>query len=186
MERNDLVVYDASVNDVNGGSLRVFVTHKENDIEKTKSYKDIFELESSMCLNRTEIYERFFESVCNMRRKVKDYIQDEHEKGNLVIGLGASTKGNVLLQFFGINKELLLYISERDIDKVSLRTLGTDIELISEDKARELHPSCMLVLIWFFKDEILKREKSYLQNGGKLLFPMPDCYLVTQDGECKI
>ena len=104
----------------------------------------------------------------------------------MVVGLGASTKGNVLLQFFGLDRNWLPYISERNPDKVSLRTLGTDIELISEESARALSPSCMLVLIWFFKDEILKRERSYLEQGGKLLFPMPYLHLVTQDGERRL
>ena len=103
--------------------------------------------------------------------------------GQTVIGLGASTKGNALLQFFGIDKHLMPYISERNPDKVGLRTLGTDIELISEERARELDPACMLVLIWFFKQELLRREQSYLDRGGALLFPMPYCHLVTEDGE---
>ena len=122
----------------------------------------------------------------NLKVKINGYLRDETEKGNLVVGLGASTKGNVLLQFFGIDKQVLPYISERNPEKVSLRTLGTDIELVSEERARELDPSCMLVLIWFFKDEIIKREKQYLEQGGKLLFPMPYCHLVTRDGEAPL
>ena len=121
--------------------------------------------------------------VADMKRQVTDYIRREKDAGNLVIGLGASTKGNVLLQFFGIDKEAMPYISERNPQKVSLRTLGTDIELVSEERARQLNPSCMLVLIWFFKDEIIKRERQYLEDGGKLLFPMPYPHLVTKDGE---
>ncbi len=75
------------------------------------------------------------------------------------------------------------YISERNREKVGLGTLGTDIELISEEKARESEPGCMLVLIWFFKEEIIRREHSYLEGGGKLLFPMPYCHVVRSQGE---
>ena len=183
MERNGLSIYDASLNDVNGGSLRVFVTHQEKQKAKTPAYYRIIEEEQMLGLAEARTCQKFFDQVHELKTKVNGYLQRETEKGNLVVGLGASTKGNVLLQFFGINRELLPYISERNPEKVSLRTLGTDIELVSEERARELNPCCMLVLIWFFKDEIIQRERQYLQRGGKLLFPMPYCHLVTRDGE---
>ena len=64
--------------------------------------------------------------------------------------------------------------------------LARNIELISEERAHELHPSCMIVLIWFFKDEVIKREREYLEKGGSLLFPMPYCHVVTKDGERRL
>jgi hypothetical protein len=183
MERNGLSIYDASLNDVNGGSLRVFVTHREKQKAKTPDYYRIFEEEQRLELAGASPYRKFFDQVHDLKAKINGYLRNEAEKGNLVVGLGASTKGNVLLQFFEVDKGLMPYISERNPEKVSLKTLGTDIELVSEERARELNPSCMLVLIWFFKDEIIKREKQYLEQGGKLLFPMPYCHLVTKDGE---
>ena len=87
------------------------------------------------------------------------------------------------IQFFNITKDLLPCISERNPEKVGLRTLGTDIELISEETARAMNPASMLVLIWFFKDELIKREKEYLKMGGRLFFPMPYPHLVTKEGE---
>ena len=111
---------------------------------------------------------------------------EEIKKGGLVIGLGASTKGNVLLQLLGIGKDLLPYISERNQEKVGLRTLGTDIEIISESDARKLNPSTMLVIPWNFKNEIISREKEYVNNGGKLLFLMPYPHYITKNGETKL
>ena len=78
------------------------------------------------------------------------------------------------------------FISERNANKVGLRCLGTDIELISEKKARSLKPKVMLVLPWYFKDEIVKREKEYIENGGQLMFPMPYPHIVTNKGEVKL
>ena len=88
-----------------------------------------------------------------------------------------------MLQFFDIDKHVLPYISERNPDKVSLRTLGTDIELVSEHRARQLKPDVMMVLPWHLKSELMRREKRYLENGGKLLFPMPYPHIVTRCGE---
>ena len=115
----------------------------------------------------------------------RDGLFIKNESG-LVIGLGASTKGNMLLQFFGIDKNILPYISEKNILKVGLRTLGTDIELISEKNARLKRPSAMLVLPWYFKSEIVKRENKYLSAGGKLIFPMPYAHYVDSNGDHKI
>lgn len=186
MERNGLSIYDASTNSVNGGSLRVFVAHSESRKRKTENFYRLIAEETAMRLSETATYEEFFNRVCELKKKIRDYVCTEQKSGHLMVGLGASTKGNVLLQFFDIDNHLLPYISERNPEKVSLRTLGTDIELISEERARQLNPSCMLNLIWFFKDETIKREASYLQKGGSLLFPMPYCHVVTRDGERRL
>jgi hypothetical protein len=186
MERNGLAIFDASVNDVNGGSLRVFATRRENPRKKTEGYHRVLGAEEKMRLSDKKTYEDFFEQVCELKKVITNYIRCETERGAQIIGLGASTKGNVLLQFFDIDRQHLPYISERNPEKVALRTLGTDIEIISEEKARELNPDAMLVLIWFFKDEVIRREREYLDRGGKLLFPMPYCHIVTGEGEQRL
>ena len=108
------------------------------------------------------------------------------KKNEIVIGLGASTKGNILLQHFGLGKNKIPFISERNSNKVGLRCVGTDIELISEEKARSLKPKVMVVLPWYFKEEIVKREKKYIDNGGELMFPMPYPHVVKKKTEIKL
>ena len=186
MERNGLTVIDASTNFVNGGSLRVLVTHKENSKPKSKRYEEILSEEEKWNLEEIDTYDDYRQKINEIIGKTKKFIMNELENGRLVIGLGASTKGNVLLQICGIDKNLLPFISERNKDKVGLRTLGTDIEIISEEKAREINPSAMLVIPWNFKEEILSREKNYIQNGGKMLFLMPHPYYVDKFGEHEI
>ena len=100
--------------------------------------------------------------------------------------MGASTKGNILLQHFGLDKSKIPFISERNLEKVGLKCLGSDIELISEEKARSINPAAFIVLPWNFKDEIIKREKEYINNGGKLMFPMPYPHVVSSNGEEKL
>lgn len=186
LQRNGLSIFDVSTNDVNGGSLRVFATSSDNRREQTGAFHLQMDMEKSMGLLDTKTYQDFFDRVLDMKETTNAFIQAENDQGNMVVGLGASTKGNVLLQFFGLDSNALPYISERNPEKVSLRTLGTDIELVSELQARKLEPSAMLVLIWFFKEELIKRESQYLENGGKLLFPMPYCHVVTKDGETRL
>ena len=186
MERNGLTVIDASTNFVNGGSLRVLVTHKENGKSKSKRYEEILTEEEKWNLEKVDVYVDYRQKINEIIEKTKKFIMNELENGQLVIGLGASTKGNVLLQICGIDKTLLPFISERNKDKVGLRTLGTDIEIISEEKAREINPGAVLVIPWNFKEEILDREKNYIQNGGKMLFLMPHPYYVDKFGEHEI
>ena len=186
MEKNGLTVIDASTNFVNGGSLRVLVTHKEKNKIKSQRYQEILSEEEKWSLDKVDVYTEYKQKINEIINKTKKFIMNEIDGGQLVIGLGASTKGNVLLQICGIEKDLLPYISDRNKDKVGLRTLGTDIEIISEDKARELNPSAMLIIPWNFKDEILEREKDYIQNGGKMLFLMPFPYYIDKLGEHKI
>lgn len=187
MSRYDMQVFDASINDVNGGSLRVFVSHKKsNGRPVSAGLKKLYAAENKMSLHDPDTYRSFGAKINNLKKITRDFIISERQKERLVIGLGASTKGNVLLQYFNIDKKLLPYISERNTEKVGLRTLGTDIELISENKARALNPSAMTVLIWFFKDGIIKREQNYLKKGGKLFFPMPYPHIVTKNGEQKL
>jgi len=186
MEKNGLTVIDASTNPVNGGSLRILVTHIENNKPKSKKYEEVLSEEEKWELQNINTYNNYEKKIQDIIKKAKNFILKEINNGGMVLGLGASTKGNVLLQICGITKELLPYISDRNEEKVGLHTLGTDIEIISEEKARELKPSSMLVIPWNFKEEILKREKNYLEDGGKLFFLMPYPHYITSDGEIKL
>ena len=137
-------------------------------------------------MNESDTYVEYGKRIQNIIEKSRNLILNETQKGGKIIGLGASTKGNVLLQICGFDKKLLPYISDRNEDKVGLRTLGTDFEIISEAAARKMNPSYMLVIPWCFKEEILEREKAYIQNGGKMLFVMPYPYYVDKNGETKL
>lgn len=183
MEKNGMTIFDASTNAVNGGSLRVMVAHKEAKRAKSSNIQYLLLKEKVLGLEKPETYKVFSKLIDINVQRVKSYLGKQ--KG-LVIGLGASTKGNVLLQICGIDKKTLPYISERNDFKVGLKTLGTDILLISEEKARKMKPSCMFVIPWNFKQEIVDREKGYLQKGGKLLFIMPYPYALTSSGETRL
>lgn len=183
LDRAGLRIIDGSLNDVNGGSLRAIVVHRDDPRAETQRLEALRAAEAKLGLSDAGTYRRFFAEIDDLKRRTRDFIERATDRGELVIGLGASTKGNVLLQYYGLDKRLIPCISERNPEKVSLRTLGTDIELVSEEQARALKPAYMLVLIWFFKEEIIRREQDYLAAGGKLLFPMPYLHTVSKDGE---
>ena len=186
----NLKIFYAETNDVNGGSIRFYVCKKKcNKYEKKEFQIELLKLrdeEKKYQLNNEKTFLKFQKTIDDLKYKVTSYIDNILRDKKIVIALGASTKGNILLQYFGLGKDKIPYTSERNPTKVGLRCLGTDIELISEDKARQLKPTAMLVLPWYFKEEIIKREKKYIEEGGQLLFPMPFPHVITKDGEIKL
>lgn len=182
MKRHDLEIYDAIENNVNGGSVLVSITHGGLK-QKSNNYIKLLEEENNLLLTDPETYNNFYNKIMDLKLTVLNYIDNLSKHKRNIIGLGASTKGNMLLQLFGINKEILPYISEINPTKIGKKTLGTDIELISEEKTNKLKPFCKLVLPWYFKEEIIEREKKYIDAGGLLLFPMPYVHLIGRDGE---
>jgi hypothetical protein len=98
--------------------------------------------------------------------------------GKRILGYGASTKGNVVLQFCGITEKQVMAIAEVNTEKFGAFTPGTHIPIISEAEARAMRPDYFLVLPWHFKDGILRREQEYLSQGGKMIFPFPEIEII--------
>lgn len=185
-KKNGLTIFEAETNFTNGGSIRVFARHTTKNIYISPNIKKILIAEKEMGLDLIKTYSMFERKINDLAKWVKKYLSKEKEKGGMVIGLGASTKGNVMLQVCGVDNKLIPYISDRNKSKVGFKTLGTDMKVISERKARNLKPSLMLVSPWYFRDEILKREHKYLEEGGNLLFVMPYPHILNKFGEKKL
>ena len=129
-------------------------------------------------LDSLEPYDAFRKRVFNHRDALRAMLQQFKAQGHTVAGLGASTKGNVMLQFCGITPELLPVIGEVNSDKFGCYTPGTLIPIASETDVRALHPDAMLVLPWHFRDGFIRREQAYVKSGGKLVFPLPEIEIV--------
>ena len=185
-----LKIVDLETNEVNGGSIRLYVCKKSckkyDRIKNKLKIKNLKKKEDKNKLENKDTYYKFEEKINNFKKLTKNYIDKIISLGGSVFGLGASTKGNILLQHFELNKKQIPYISERNKLKIGLKCIGTDIELISEKKARSLKPNAMLVLPWYFKKEIVKRENNYLKKGGVLIFPMPYPHVVAYNSEKKL
>ena len=191
LEEFNLKLFFAETNDVNGGSIRLFVCRKDNfkNFDKKQYSEKLSKLkveEVKYKLKNENTYKEFQSKINDIKDKTVAFINNIIETKSDVFALGASTKGNILLQHFGLDKSKIPFISERNHEKVGLRCLGSDIELISEESARSKNPKAFLVLPWNFKDEIVKREKEYLNNGGLLMFPRPYPHVIDKNGERKL
>ncbi|MDL2403910.1 class I SAM-dependent methyltransferase [Rhizobium mayense] len=180
MDRAELKVVDVSMNAVNGGSFAVTVTHKSNDtIEVNKPVIDwLLSQEDAMGLNTPRPYRDFEERVYRHRRDLINLVRSLTAAGKKVLGYGASTKGNVVLQFCGFSSQDVPAIAEVNVEKFGRFTPGSHIPIVSEAEAHEMKPDYFLVLPWHFKDGILQREKEFLNAGGHFIFPFPEIEII--------
>lgn len=174
-EKNDLRLFDMKSNNINGGSIQFFIC-KKNSIYKNNisALNKIYRKETQLQLGERNTYFKFIKRVEKIKNKLNFFLNSEIKKGKIIHGYGASTKGNVLLQYFGLTNKSISHIAERNPDKYNLYTPGTQIKIISEKNSRNILPDYYLVLPWHFKDEILKREKQTIKKGSKFIFPLPD------------
>jgi SAM-dependent methyltransferase len=183
------VLRDCSLNDTNGGSFRV-TFQKSDSNEKTfatQQVRDVcgFRISSTLAyetefwdITNESLWTDFGNNIQSLRKQVLDFLHQAKAEGKKVYGYGASTKGNTLLQLFGITPDLVTAIAERSPYKFGLQTVGTNIPIVSEAEMRAANPDYLLVLPWHFVDEFVKREQDFINGGGKLVVPCPTFQII--------
>jgi hypothetical protein len=191
LDKTGFDIVDCILNDVNGGSFRIYIRKKCATREKFKTapYRDVanFRIQSLLShekelkLNEPEIYQNFYEKILTLREETVNFVKKVKSEGKTIWGYGASTKGNTLLQWFGLDSSLIDGIAERNPDKFGLKTIGTDIPIYSEEDMRMANPDYLLILPWHFIYEFSRREKDYLNRGGKFIVPCPSFEIIGSD-----
>lgn len=175
----NLEVIDVQMNGVNGGSFAVTAGHRGAPHKKNDAVINwLLEQEERIGLHTPRPYRDFEERVFRHREDLRRLLRALKDDGKRVLGYGASTKGNVVLQFCGIGPDLVDAIAEVNPDKFGSFTPGTHIPIVSEAEARAMKPDYFLVLPWHFKEGIVAREQEYLASGGKMIFPFPEIEIV--------
>jgi GDP-D-mannose dehydratase len=187
MDRAGFKIIDISLNSCNGGSFRIYVSKKEsnNYKEATEQINEYLLIENNKAIHSPNYYKEFVANCQQEVTKLKSFINYVNNDSKKVYIYGASTKGNCLLQFANIDSSFIKYAVERNPLKVG-RTTSTGIEIISEETMRSSPPEYLLVLPWHFRDEIIKRETEFLNNGGKLIFPFPTFEIYSNKPSCLI
>jgi hypothetical protein len=179
LERSGMRVVDVQMNAVNGGSFAITACKKEAPYASNMPIINwLLRQEEVMGLGGITPYLDFAKRVNQHRSGLKELIESLVADGKKVIGYGASTKGNVLLQFCGLTARHITCIAEVNEEKFGSFTPGTLIPIISEQEARQMQPDYFLVLPWHFKHNILEREKEFSMAGGKFIFPLPEIEIV--------
>ena len=179
LEVHGLKILDVQMNAVNGGSFAVTAAKKSSNLKSNTTVIDwLLGQEDRMGLHTPKPFREFEERVFRHRDDLVRLIRGLRADGKKVMGYGASTKGNVLLQFCGFNPSDLACIAEVNSDKFGSYTPGSRIPIVSEQEVRAMKPDYLLVLPWHFRDGIIQREAEYLASGGKLIFPLPEIEIV--------
>jgi SAM-dependent methyltransferase len=188
LKKAGLKIVDCQLNDVNGGSFRIYIKKKKSDVSTfaTAPYRDVCNVrveslikwEKGLKLDKEEIWLDFYNRIEALKKETVDFIKAEKAKGKVICGYGASTKGNTLLQYFGLDNTLIDAIAERSHYKFGLKTIGTNIPILSEEDVRAMNPDYMLVLPWHFISEFIKREDEFLSKGGKFIVPCPNFQII--------
>ena len=176
-------VVDVHLNDINGGSFRIYIQKEKADVHSFGSspYRDVAQMrieslreyEKILHLDKKETYIEFWNKIQELKDQTYEFIKTVHDDGKSIWVYGASTKGNTLLQWFNLNNNMIDGAAERSPYKYGLKTIGTNIPIHSEDTMRTVKPDYLLVLPWHFINEFKEREKDYLLKGGHFIIPCP-------------
>lgn len=185
----NMKVLNAELNDVNGGSIRIYAVKEKADMNNfgTAPLRDVWAMNVQAIFNNEHHYDNlpvwndFALSVAMLRMKTTEFIDKANRDGKSVWGYGASTKGNTLLQYFDLDNTKIEAIAERNPDKWGLRTIGSNIVIKSEEEMRKAQPDYVLVLPWHFITEFLFREREYLEKGGAFIVPCPQFRIYTKE-----
>ncbi len=179
LDSANLKIINLSFNQINGGSIELDIAKKESKLKECK-YLINWVLESERINKYNEVSKQkdFFKQCKNHKYLLKKLLTTLKKQNKKILGYGASTKGNVLLQYCNIDDKILNYIAEVNKFKFNKFTPGQKIKIISEKEAKTKKPDYFLVLPWHFKDHIVKREQEFLKKGGKLIFPLPDIEII--------
>lgn len=189
LDRHDLKIVDCQLNDINGGSFRIYVMKNSADekLFATAPYRDvarmrvrsILDMEEKMDLKNPNVYINFCEKMNRLKDETMAFIEKARSEGKTIWGYGASTKGNTLLQWFGLDHTHIDAIAERSEMKFGRVTVGSNIPIRSEAEMRAAKPDYLLVLPWHFINEFRLREREYLEQGGAFIVPCPKFEIIT-------
>ena len=179
LERAGLRIIEVQMNDINGGSFAVTAARLDSRwVAEQVVIDSILQREVDLGYLTPKPFREFEERVYRHRQQLVRLVQAIKADGKTILGYGASTKGNVMLQFCGFSAKEITAIAEVNPDKFGCFTPGNRIPIISEAEARAMKADFFLVLPWHFRAGILQREQEFMVGGGRFLFPFPEVQVV--------
>jgi len=182
--RNGLQLQRVELNDINGGSFRLLIRNRKMGAlpdAHVAELEDFRNREALLALDTETPYEAFRRSAETVKNRLMDVVRRINAEGKTIYAYGASTKGNTILQYCGLDHLTIKKAADRNPDKWGRHTLGTNIPIVSEEQARDEKPDYFLVLPWHFFDGFIGREREFLARGGKFILPLPETRIVGQE-----
>lgn len=184
-EAAGLCIFEVSLNDCNGGSFRLKMCKKEafdkyRNADKLAYIDSLSQAEKNIT---NEELKNFVKRCDDIKVDTMHFLTSQKIQGKTIWLYGASTKGNTLLQYYGLDNTIITAAAERNVQKYGCVTPRSNIPIVSEQEMREAKPDFLLVLPWHFRKEFVEREKEYLENGGTIIFPLPYFEVIKKTGE---
>jgi len=176
-----LEVVRAETNDMNGGSVRLYIRRQGRFAAEPGHAETLQALrlrEFELALDDHEPYARFATATEMIRDELSGLCRRLAAEGRTIHVYGASTKGNTILQYCGLDASVIPYAADRNPDKWGSETIGTGIPIIGEEESRAMNPDYYLALPWHFLEEFLEREQEFLGRGGRFIVPLPEVRIV--------
>jgi hypothetical protein len=184
LDRHNMEAFDVELNDVNGGSFRIYIRHKGGKIksfpEAEERLRTLKAYEEKMGFDNNRAYDKFAKRIEKTKSDLMDFLNQEVKEGKKIFIYGASTRGLVVLQYFGIDKELIKAAVDKNPDKWGKYIVGTGIPIISVEEYRKEKPDYLFVLPYHFIEEIKDQERNFLENGGKMIVTIPKFRIITK------
>ncbi len=184
IEKHGLEVIDVFLNDTNGGSFQAYVAHKGIFSPNNEAFKRISNIrieEFNLQLDTPIPYKSFINRVEKNKREILNLLDKIKSKKQKIFAYGASTKGSIILQYLGLDNNIISKCADRNPMKWGLKMMGTNIPIISEEEARIENPDYFFVLPWHFMTGFMQREKDFLDRGGKFIVPMPSVKIIGKE-----
>ena len=157
---------------------RMLITLSSKKNEALQRTNLLRQKEFDLELDTDKPYKNFQEHINVHKEELTFLLKSLKKEGKRIHVYGASTKGNTILQWCGIDHRIIDVAADRNPDKHGAYTLGTDIPIVSEEKSRAMKPDYYLALPWHFKEEFLKREQEALNSGVGMIFPLPNIEVI--------
>lgn len=188
LERHDMKAFDVELNDVNGGSFRIYIKHKESSIRGFQGSEKRMEKqkkrEEKMGFDDCRVYDKFAQRIEKTKTELVGFLKQEAKKGKKIFIYGASTRGLVALQYAGIDNRLIKAATDMNPEKWGKYIVGTGIPIISIERYRKEKPDYLFVLPYHFIEEIKEQEKHYLKAGGKMIVAIPKFQVISNRDCC--
>jgi len=174
-EKHGLVIFDVEQLPTQGGSLRVFVCKTGTKLHPVSSrVKELLDIEGKAGMKTVTYYTGFQGRVDKIKNDFLIYLISEKKKGKKVIGYGAAAKGNTLLNYAGVRKDLMAFVVDKNPDKQGKYLPGSRIPIVDESHIRSFKPDCIIIFPWNIKEEIMT-QLSYVKDwGGKFVTAVPE------------